>query len=210
MFVYWIRQCWWCLFIEFGSFDDVCLLNSAVLMMFIYWIRQCWWCLLLNSAVLMMFVIEFGSVDDVCLLNSAVLMMFVIEFGSVDDVCLLNSAVLMMFVIEFGSVDDVCYWIRQCGVLILFNLASVLLVFPAVVSLDLTRRQHHRVDLFCCFSRWVEKKVFSNVGIWNERNCVTLISYFNRSDQHAVQQIIFRNLQLTDPSYETDFFVLLT
>lgn len=41
----------------------------------------------------------------------------------------------------------------QCGILMLFNLASVLLVFPAVVSLDLLRRIEQRVDVFCCFKR---------------------------------------------------------
>ncbi|KAJ9578984.1 hypothetical protein L9F63_024909, partial [Diploptera punctata] len=38
----------------------------------------------------------------------------------------------------------------QAAVLVLFNLGSVLLVFPAIVSLDLRRRQSGRVDILCC------------------------------------------------------------
>ncbi|KAK6617228.1 hypothetical protein RUM44_005559 [Polyplax serrata] len=38
----------------------------------------------------------------------------------------------------------------QAAVLILFNIGAMLLVFPAIVSLDLRRRRSERVDLFCC------------------------------------------------------------
>ncbi|KAG8230581.1 hypothetical protein J437_LFUL004494, partial [Ladona fulva] len=39
----------------------------------------------------------------------------------------------------------------QAAILVLFNLAAVLLVFPAIVSLDLRRRRSGRADLLCCF-----------------------------------------------------------
>ncbi|GFR79109.1 protein patched homolog 1 [Elysia marginata] len=39
----------------------------------------------------------------------------------------------------------------QAGILVLFNLGSVLLVYPALVSLDLVRRQDKRIDVLCCF-----------------------------------------------------------
>ncbi|XP_076462162.1 protein patched homolog 1-like [Babylonia areolata] len=39
----------------------------------------------------------------------------------------------------------------QAALLVLFNTASVLLVFPAIVSLDLVRRHDNRIDVFCCF-----------------------------------------------------------
>nr|KAI8754123.1 protein patched-like protein 1-like [Biomphalaria glabrata] len=39
----------------------------------------------------------------------------------------------------------------QAGILVLFNLGSVLLVYPAIVSLDLVRREDKRIDVFCCF-----------------------------------------------------------
>lgn len=38
----------------------------------------------------------------------------------------------------------------QAGILLLFNLAAMLLVFPAMVSLDLRRRRSGRADILCC------------------------------------------------------------
>jgi len=45
----------------------------------------------------------------------------------------------------------------------------MLLVFPAVISLDLIRRRRSRVDLFCCFTWFVlTNSAFypSGVGKW--------------------------------------------
>ncbi|CAL1543201.1 unnamed protein product, partial [Lymnaea stagnalis] len=39
----------------------------------------------------------------------------------------------------------------QAGILVLFNLGSVLLVYPAIISLDLVRREDKRIDVLCCF-----------------------------------------------------------
>ncbi|XP_076440508.1 protein patched homolog 1-like isoform X2 [Babylonia areolata] len=39
----------------------------------------------------------------------------------------------------------------QAALLVLFNMASVLVVFPAIVSLDLARRDDNRIDVLCCF-----------------------------------------------------------
>ncbi|XP_072766722.1 protein patched isoform X2 [Anoplolepis gracilipes] len=38
----------------------------------------------------------------------------------------------------------------QTGILLLFNLAAMLLIFPAMVSLDLRRRRSGRKDILCC------------------------------------------------------------
>jgi patched 1 protein len=38
----------------------------------------------------------------------------------------------------------------QAGILLLFNLAAMLLIFPAMVSLDLRRRRSGRRDILCC------------------------------------------------------------
>ncbi|GBP11019.1 Protein patched [Eumeta japonica] len=38
----------------------------------------------------------------------------------------------------------------QAAILLIFNLASMLLVFPAMISLDLRRRSASRADLLCC------------------------------------------------------------
>ncbi|PVD22694.1 hypothetical protein C0Q70_15950 [Pomacea canaliculata] len=39
----------------------------------------------------------------------------------------------------------------QAGILVLFNIGAVLVVFPAIVSLDLARREDNRIDVLCCF-----------------------------------------------------------
>ena len=39
----------------------------------------------------------------------------------------------------------------QAAVLVMFNMMSMLLIFPAIVSIDLKRREEKRVDVFCCF-----------------------------------------------------------
>ena len=44
----------------------------------------------------------------------------------------------------------VIYTLLQAAVLVFFNMGSVLLVFPAIVSLDLRRRRSGRVDILCC------------------------------------------------------------
>nr|XP_021192438.2 protein patched [Helicoverpa armigera] len=40
----------------------------------------------------------------------------------------------------------------QAAILLLFNLGSILLVFPAMISLDLRRRSAARADLLCCLT----------------------------------------------------------
>lgn len=39
----------------------------------------------------------------------------------------------------------------QSAVLVMFNLAGALIVFPAIVSLDLRRRCSKRFDFICCY-----------------------------------------------------------
>jgi len=43
------------------------------------------------------------------------------------------------------------YFVAQTAILILFTTLSVLILFPALESLDLKRRRAKRMDLFCCF-----------------------------------------------------------
>ncbi len=40
----------------------------------------------------------------------------------------------------------------QAGILVLFNVSTLLLVFPAIMSLDTKRRNANRVDLLCCLA----------------------------------------------------------
>ncbi|XP_062854396.1 protein patched homolog 1 [Trichomycterus rosablanca] len=39
----------------------------------------------------------------------------------------------------------------QAAVVVVFNFAMVLLIFPAILSIDLYRREERRFDIFCCF-----------------------------------------------------------
>ncbi|MBN3297806.1 PTC1 protein, partial [Amia calva] len=39
----------------------------------------------------------------------------------------------------------------QAAVVVVFNFAMVLLIFPAILSMDLYRREDRRLDIFCCF-----------------------------------------------------------
>nr|XP_033784031.1 protein patched homolog 1 isoform X2 [Geotrypetes seraphini] len=40
----------------------------------------------------------------------------------------------------------------QAAVVVVFNFAMVLLIFPAILSMDLYRREDRRLDIFCCFA----------------------------------------------------------
>ncbi|XP_013398571.1 protein patched homolog 1 isoform X2 [Lingula anatina] len=42
-------------------------------------------------------------------------------------------------------------FVLQAAILVIFNCASILLVFPAIVSVDLIRKEENRADVFCCF-----------------------------------------------------------
>ncbi|XP_043528023.1 protein patched-like [Frieseomelitta varia] len=64
----------------------------------------------------------------------------------------------------------------QAGILLIFNLAAMLLVFPAMVSLDLRRRRSGRSDILCCC-------LPSNAG----RN-----KYANRAGNGTVKQTVTR------------------
>lgn len=37
--------------------------------------------------------------------------------------------------------------------MVVFNFAMVLFIFPAILSLDLHRRENKRLDILCCFYR---------------------------------------------------------
>lgn len=60
------------------------------------------------------------------------------------------SCTCALFAASLISIPALRVFSIQAAVLVLFNLVAMLLVFPALVSLDLRRRQSNRVDLFCC------------------------------------------------------------
>ncbi|XP_048395423.2 protein patched homolog 1 [Stegostoma tigrinum] len=47
----------------------------------------------------------------------------------------------------------------QAAIVVVFNFAMVLLIFPAILSLDLHRREDKRLDIFCCFSSLCSTRV---------------------------------------------------
>ncbi|XP_058718170.1 protein patched homolog 1-like isoform X4 [Poecile atricapillus] len=47
----------------------------------------------------------------------------------------------------------------QAAVVVVFNFAMVLLIFPAILSMDLYRREDRRLDIFCCFTSPCATKV---------------------------------------------------
>ncbi|XP_011634801.2 protein patched, partial [Pogonomyrmex barbatus] len=57
------------------------------------------------------------------------------------------SAFFAAAIIPIPALRTFCF---QAGILLLFNLAAMLLIFPAMVSLDLRRRRSGRKDILCC------------------------------------------------------------
>ena len=62
------------------------------------------------------------------------------------------TRIVLVYLIShcFISIYNINIFILQAAVLVMFNMVSMLLIFPAVVSIDLKRREEKRVDVFCC------------------------------------------------------------
>lgn len=43
-------------------------------------------------------------------------------------------------------------FVLQTAILIVFTISTLLFLFPVITALDLRRRRHNRIDLFCCLS----------------------------------------------------------
>lgn len=55
----------------------------------------------------------------------------------------------------------------QAAVVVVFNFAMVLFIFPAILSLDLHRRENKRLDILCCFYRYyLRSGVKRQVSFW--------------------------------------------
>ncbi|KAH3696994.1 hypothetical protein DPMN_084478, partial [Dreissena polymorpha] len=50
-------------------------------------------------------------------------------------------------------------FVIQAGILILFNLVSVIFIYPAICSIDLIRRKNKKCDIFCCFESYADNDV---------------------------------------------------
>ncbi|XP_018429733.1 PREDICTED: protein patched homolog 2 [Nanorana parkeri] len=58
-------------------------------------------------------------------------------------------AFFMAALVPIPFVSSFCPF--QAAVVVVFNFAMVLLIFPAILSLDLQRREDQRLDILCCF-----------------------------------------------------------
>lgn len=59
-----------------------------------------------------------------------------------------------MLVTKYAAVST-----AQVGILLIFNLVTMLLIFPAVLSLDARRKKNYRVDVICCLEAAHSTKV---------------------------------------------------
>lgn len=55
---------------------------------------------------------------------------------------------------QLGLCQFFLFFVLQASILIFFNLFSVLLIYPAICSIDLYRKDDKRIDIFCCFQRF--------------------------------------------------------
>ncbi|XP_053962100.1 protein patched [Anastrepha ludens] len=97
------------------------------------------------------------------------------------------------FAAVFIPVPALKVFCLQAAIVMCFNLAAALLVFPAMISLDLRRRTAGRADIFCCcFPVWKEKPVAATVTSTrysnNRRNAYAVKNCNNRSTAAAAQQ----------------------
>ncbi|XP_012371918.1 protein patched homolog 2 isoform X3 [Octodon degus] len=85
----------------------------------------------------------------------------------------------------------------QAAVVVSCNFAAVVLIFPAVLSLDLCRRHHQRLDMFCCFSSPCSAQVIQilpqelgertiPMGIAHLITTVQAFTHCEASSQHVV------------------------
>lgn len=68
----------------------------------------------------------------------------------------------------------------QAAVVVVFNFAMVLLIFPAILSMDLYRREDRRFDIFCCFYRCAHTK--TRFHIWRDTYCFTVPPFMFSTD----------------------------
>uniref|UniRef100_A0A672N6E9 Protein patched homolog 1 n=1 Tax=Sinocyclocheilus grahami TaxID=75366 RepID=A0A672N6E9_SINGR len=84
----------------------------------------------------------------------------------------------------------------QAAIVVVFNFAMVLLIFPAILSLDLHRREDKRLDILCCFyspcsSRviQIQPQEFSDSNDNHHTHITTTVQAFTQCDaagQHIV------------------------
>ncbi|XP_062064532.1 protein patched homolog 1 isoform X1 [Lepus europaeus] len=89
----------------------------------------------------------------------------------------------------------------QAAVVVVFNFAMVLLIFPAILSMDLYRREDRRLDIFCCFtSPCVSRVIQVEPQAYSEAHDSTRYSppppYSSHSFAHETQITMQSTVQL--------------
>ncbi|XP_034874620.1 protein patched homolog 2 isoform X2 [Mirounga leonina] len=103
----------------------------------------------------------------------------------------------------------------QAAIVVGCNFAAVMLVFPAVLSLDLRRRRCQRLDVLCCFSRPCSARVIQilprelgdgtgPVGIAHLTATVQAFAHCEASSQHVVTILPPRARLVPPPSDPLD------
>ncbi|XP_050185401.1 LOW QUALITY PROTEIN: protein patched homolog 1-like [Myiozetetes cayanensis] len=88
----------------------------------------------------------------------------------------------------------------QAAVVVVFNFAMVLLIFPAILSMDLYRREDRRLDIFCCFTSPCATRVIQiepQAYVENRDNtCYSTPPYSSQSFVHETQITMQSTVQL--------------
>uniref|UniRef100_A0A8B9Q8W9 Patched 1 n=1 Tax=Apteryx owenii TaxID=8824 RepID=A0A8B9Q8W9_APTOW len=100
------------------------------------------------------------GVDDVFLLAHAFNTLFVLQDRTGEclkrtgaSVALTSiSNVTAFFMAALIPIPALRAFSLQAAIVVVFNFAMVLLIFPAILSMDLYRREDRRLDIFCCFT----------------------------------------------------------
>ena len=93
------------------------------------------------------------------------------------------------FAAVFIPVPALKVFCLQAAIVMCFNLAAALLVFPAMISLDLRRRTAGRADIFCCC-----------FPIWKEKPLNQTLAQLNNNKQRSIGNSTNRLRNLGSPS----------
>ncbi|XP_062965723.1 protein patched homolog 1 isoform X1 [Cynocephalus volans] len=89
----------------------------------------------------------------------------------------------------------------QAAIVVVFNFAMVLLIFPAILSMDLYRREDRRLDIFCCFtspcvSRVIQVEPQAYTETHDNSRCSPPPPYSSHSFAHETQITMQSTVQL--------------
>lgn len=72
-------------------------------------------------------------------------------------VCLINTCLILAFLISsIIPIPLLRSFALQCAIILVFNTITLLVLLPAVMTIDVGRRKNNVLDVFCCFSHPIE------------------------------------------------------